>query len=278
MRLVLFITLLIVSTTSWAQETTVGSATSDWVFIRVKRATAAPPPVRVAPATTATTPPVARPRPDTATAPAVARRPTTTTPTRTVTAAPNALLFRESFESNNNLWLVGRRNGYEFEIAKGGYYIRKALPPSPKPAQCYIKLPQSVNLNKAASFTVTVDMVVPPGVKPDAGLLIGVKDAENNCQFRIVGTNQVSIKTVVNGTSFAQYMPGKLTDPKVPVDPVQNTLTVRKAGDKLHFYINGREVENSPHDFRLFNGNGIGFISASTTVKFLNLQVQLIPD
>ncbi|RIV18131.1 hypothetical protein DYU11_29695 [Fibrisoma montanum] len=275
MRLVFFISLLIVSTTSWAQETTVGSATSDWVYIRVKRATPTPPPVTASPSTPpVATPPVARPRPDTA----VVSRPTTTAPNRTAPAAPNALQFRESFESNRNLWLIGRRNGYEFEIAKGGYYIRKALPPSPKPAQCYIKLPQSVNLNRAASFTVTVDMVVPPGVKPDAGLLIGVKDAENNCQFRLVGTNQISIKTVVNGTTFAQYMPGKLTAPQVPVDPVQNTLMIRKAGDKLHFYINGREVENSPHEFRLFNGNGIGFISASTTVKFLNLQVQLVPD
>ncbi|GAB3887278.1 hypothetical protein GCM10028825_18000 [Spirosoma agri] len=181
--------------------------------------------------------------------------------------------FSESFANNQNRWLVGQKNGYEFTMSPGNYYIRKTALSTGNPAQSFIALPEALDLNKAKSFTITVDMVVPPGVQPDAGLLIGVKNSTTFCQFRLIGTDRVSIKSITNGNTFANYMPGKPTPPQVTVNRERNTLTVKKELNQLHFYINGKEVEDSPHVFRPFKGNGVGFVTASPTVKFQNLTV-----
>lgn len=221
------------------------------------------------PATTNTTPaPVA----DNTTASIVTESVPKTEAPKPVSTGP--VSFTESFTDNQNHWLVGRKNGYELEMSLGNYYIRKTSPATANPAHSYIRLPQAVDLNKAKTFTITVDMIVPPGVQPDGGLLVGVKDVTTFCQFRLMGANRVSIKSITNGSTFANYMPGNPVSPKVPVNRERNTLTIRKELNQLHFYINGQEVEDSPHVFRPFKGNGIGFIAASPTVKFQHLAVQ----
>jgi hypothetical protein len=50
---------------------------------------------------------------------------------------------------------------------------------------------------------------------------------------------------------------------------------VKKELNQLHFYINGEEVEDSPHVFRKFSGNKIGFITGSKTAKFQNQNEQI---
>ncbi|MBO0948214.1 LamG-like jellyroll fold domain-containing protein [Fibrella forsythiae] len=204
----------------------------------------------------------------------------TATPTRSATAlATNksaaSRAFLETFADNHNGWLTGKRNGFDLEIAKDSYYIRKQKTDSNRPGRSYIKLPDDLNLNKSDTFTVSVEMVIPPNVEPDGGLLIGVKDTSNYCQFRVIGTSKVALYTRVNGTAQANYMVGKPTAAKVTISPTRNTLTVRRTGNELHFYINGREVEDSPHPYRPFKGNGVGFISFAEAVKYQYLTVQL---
>jgi hypothetical protein len=219
------------------------------------------------------TPTVSTPIPEKKPAPIV-ETPVSEAP-KPVNTAPNT--FSETFTKNQNRWLVGQKNGYELEISLGNYYIHKTSASTVNPARSYISLPPTIDLNKAESFTVTIDMIVPPGVQPDGGLLLGVKDVNNFCQFRLMGTNQVSIKSLSNGGTFANYMPGKPTPPRVNVSRERNTLMVKKELNQLHFYINGEEVEDSPHVFRKFSGNKIGVITASKTVKFQNLNVEITP-
>ncbi|MEZ0611533.1 hypothetical protein ACAW74_23680 [Fibrella sp. WM1] len=211
------------------------------------------------------------------------KTPAERTPLPKPSAAPKGTSrsFLETFADNHNGWLTGRRNGFELELADdNSYYIRSQRPVDngqslARPGRSYIKLPDNLNLNRADTFTVSVEMVMPPGIAPDAGLLIGVKDTSNYCQFRLLDKNKVALYTRVNGTSQAGYMAGKPTLAKVPIDVKRNTLTIRRTGDQLHFYINGREVEDSPHPFKPFKGNGVGFISYANAVKFQYLTVQL---
>jgi hypothetical protein len=183
--------------------------------------------------------------------------------------------FLESFSDNRNGWLTGKRNGFELEVAKDSYHIRRLKASNSRPGRTYIKLPSAINLNQADTFTVSVEMVIPPNTEIDGGLLIGVKDTSNYCQFRVISTSKVALYTRVNGVAQANYMMGKPTVAKVPISTTRNTLTIRRTGEQLHFYINGKEVEDSPHPFRPFKGNGVGFISFTEAVKFQYLTVQM---
>jgi hypothetical protein len=282
------------SLTAFGQKATVVSAASDWTNLAItatdtvatavtKTGRKAKPKPTAAPMAEATKPtaktltvatktPV--PKPD---AKPIATKtdlkPAATKATEPAPAKTNS--FLETFADNHNGWLVGKRRGFILEVAKDSYYIRKEDPSVTRPGRSYIKLPDDLNLNKADTFTVSVEMVVPANVQPDGGLLIGVKDTSNYCQFRLMGTSKVSLYTRVNGKAMATYMPGKPTPAKVPIDPVRNTLTIRRTGDELHFYVNGKEVEDSPHAFKNFKGNGVGFISFTEATKFQYLTVQV---
>ncbi|GAB3695191.1 hypothetical protein GCM10027592_16970 [Spirosoma flavus] len=181
--------------------------------------------------------------------------------------------FLESFADNQNKWLVGQTGGYEFEVAKDSYFIRKTSASTSRAAYGYINLPSTIDLNKAETFTVTVDMTVPPGIQPNAGLVIGVNDEDNLCEFRVADRQKVIVKLLRNGIPSPTYMPGKPTVARVPINQETNTLMIQKRNKKLYFFVNNREVVNSPYDFKPFAGNKIGFVSAAQTVKFQNLKV-----
>lgn len=229
----------------------------------------------------AETAPVDKPTRATTDVPAPEKTPAeSASPNRTVTTGRASRSFLETFADNRNGWLTGRRNGFDLEIADdNSYYIRSQRSGGSqslaRPGRSYIKLPETLNLNRADTFTVSVEMVMPPGVSPDAGLLIGVKDTSNYCQFRLLDKNKVALYTRINGVSQPNYMTGKPTLAKVSIDGKRNTLTIRRTGEQLHFYINGREVEDSPHPYRPFRGNGVGFISYANAVKFQYLTVQV---
>jgi len=282
----LYINLLIpVLAVAQTQNAPVTSSASEWVTLKI---TAIDTVATVAKAKTPAK--TTKPKPGavsatsskTATATAAtkpaAKSPATAAPVAkpaTTAAKPAVRTFLETFADNHNGWLIGKRNGFDLEVAKDSYYIRKQKDSKNRPGRSYIKLPDDLSLNKADTFTVSVEMTIPPNVEPDGGLLIGVKDTSNYCQFRLIGTSKVALYTRVNGVAQSNYMMGKPTTAKVTISPTRNTLTIRRTGEQLHFYVNGREVEDSPHPFRPFKGNGVGFISYAEAVKFQYLTVQL---
>lgn len=190
---------------------------------------------------------------------------------------PAVTTFSDSFETNRYGWLTASRNGYAFAITNSSYSIRRLPSATQESGRCYIRLPAHMDLNKAESFTISVDMTVEPGQALEGGLLMGVKDVNNLTQFSFVDKSFLIIKSLRNGQTFANYMPGTPSPASVPVRKDRNTLMVNRQKDKLHFYINGQEIESSPYDFHNFNGTGIGFIVGKSAVKFQNLFVRVSP-
>lgn len=186
---------------------------------------------------------------------------------------PTVATFSDSFERNTHGWFTGKRKGYEFELNKGGYYIRRLPNAQQKAGRCYVDLPASMNLSKAESFTISVEMTAVSGEVSAGGILFGVQDVENMMQFSIADQNNVVLKSIATGRTSATYMPGQQSASGVPINKGTNILTVSKQQDKLSFYINGQEIADSPYEFRPFRGNGIGFITGTSTMKFKNLLV-----
>lgn len=183
-------------------------------------------------------------------------------------------LFTDDFSDNRNRWRIGQRGAYSFDLYQNSYRIRKQASESQTAAFSFIPVPTGINLSKADTFMVQVDVTGPSGIIPDAGLLIGVKDSLNYCHFRINNKNQVSVKYVINGLSYTIYMRGDYVPAGIPLSATRNTLTIRKKGEQIHFYLNGREIPTSPYQFRQYQGNGIGFTSATDGTMFKNLTIR----
>ncbi len=184
--------------------------------------------------------------------------------------------FIERFDDNRNAWTNTTTNQYTYELTPfyNSYFIRRETPKrTGKPGLAYIALPATMNLSQAESFTVSVDVVVPKESSFDGGLVLGVVDEKNYCHFQLRGETEASIKWVVNGGSMASYMPGTYLPTGKLIKPLRNTLRVVKEKEQLHFYINDRELQDSPFEFRQFRGNKIGFISSGEAIKFQNLTV-----
>ncbi|GAB3917143.1 hypothetical protein [Larkinella terrae] len=188
-------------------------------------------------------------------------------------SAASTRLLTDDFSDNHNRWRIGQRGAYLFDLYQNSYRVRKQATESQSTAFSYIPMPPAINLNKVDTFMVQVDLAGPSGIIPDAGLLLGVKDSLNYCHFRINNKNQVSVKYVINGLSYTIYMRGDYVPAGIPLSATKNTLTVRKKGDQIHFYLNGREIPTSPYQFRQYQGNGIGFVSTTDGTTFRNLTV-----
>ncbi len=191
----------------------------------------------------------------------------------TKSTRPAVATFSDSFDRNTHGWFVGTRKGYEFELNKGSYYIRPLPDAKQKAGRCYVDLPASLNLTKAESFTISVEMTAAPDEVPTGGILYGVQDVENMMQFSIANQNDVVLKSIAKGRTSASYMPGQQSASGVPINKDTNLLTISKQQNKLYFYINGQEIADSPHEFRPFKGNSIGFITGPSAMKFKNLLV-----
>jgi hypothetical protein len=191
----------------------------------------------------------------------------------TKSTRPAVTTFSDSFEGNNHGWYTGTRKGYEFEINKGSYYIRRLPDAKQEAGRCYVDLPTDMNLTKAESFTISVEMTAAPDEVPTGGILFGVQDVENMMQFSVADQSNVIIKSIAKGRTSASYMPGQQLASGVPINKDTNLLTINKQQNKLYFYINGQEIAASPQEFRPFKGNSIGFITGLSTMKFKNLSV-----
>ncbi len=126
----------------------------------------------------------------------------------TKSTRPRVTTFSDSFERNNHGWFTGARKGYEFELNKGSYYIRPLPNAKQVAGRCYVDLPANMNLTKAESFTISVEMTVAPGKVPTGGILFGVQDVENMMQFSIANQNNVIIKSIRRWTHIGQLHAG----------------------------------------------------------------------
>lgn len=185
--------------------------------------------------------------------------------------------FTGDFSTNRNGWKAGNQGDYQFQIGLGRYSVRKRKTDTKQVAFSYVSLPPDINLNRADTFTIRVDVLADSGQVPTGGLLFGVRDSLNYCAFVTNDRGDVSIRRVMNGLPLNDYMSEDYFRPGTPVDRNRNRLTVRRRGDALHFYVNDREVRGSPYPFRALSGNGIGFTASGYWTQFQRLNVTLGP-
>lgn len=144
-----------------------------------------------------------------------------------------------------------------------------------KSGRTFIDLPDSLDLNRAGTFVIEVELVTPGGSAPEGGLMLGVRDEANYNLFVLRNRTQFMLKRVDNGAASATYLPGvyKPVGKAVFVNAERNTLRIEKHDGKLFFAINGQDIPGGPTTFRTFKGNGIGFISSADAVTFQNLHI-----
>ncbi|WP_460978182.1 hypothetical protein [Spirosoma knui] len=257
------------------------SASSDWQKVTLKptqsiRSRPTVPPPTTNAAVTPSNEPVTRQPGMTESTAEVA-----TPPTRTSSASSNPAGFRPAFTgdfaTNRNGWKAGNKGDYQYQIGLGRYNIRKRNANTKQVAFSYVALPPDINLNRADTFTIKVDVLADSGRIPTGGLLFGVKDSLNFCAFTLNGKGEISIIRVANGATFSDYMPGDFFSPGVPVDRNRNRLSIRRRGAALYFYVNEQEVRSSPYPFRMLSGNGIGMMTSAYWTSFQKLSVTLGP-
>ncbi len=188
---------------------------------------------------------------------------------------PTPVAFRETFTNNLHAWRQGIQGDYTYSIDNGSYTIHRSRHETKRFAYSYISLPENINLNKADSFTVQVDIAGKPGTIPEGGLLIGMLDSLNYCQIRLTDQGQLVIGMVIDGKVSSRYFPGGISSPQHSVKLESNTLAVRRIGNTMHVFINKQEVTTSPFPFRYFMGNHIGVMTGGDGISFRNLLVRL---
>ncbi|MBC3783981.1 hypothetical protein [Spirosoma utsteinense] len=198
---------------------------------------------------------------------------------RRIASAPNEVGYRPAFTgdfaTNRNGWKAGNKGDYNYQVGLGKYNIRKRNESTTKAAFSYVSLPTEINLNIAETFTIKVDVLADSGQVPTGGILFGVADSLNYCSFSLNSLGEVSIKRVVNGETFGDYMPGDYFKAGVPLEKNRDRLMIRRIGDALHFYINEWEVRSSPYPFRMLSGTGIGLTTTAYWTSFQKLTVTL---
>ena len=186
-------------------------------------------------------------------------------------------VLAESFTTNQRGWQTGQVGNYTYELTDSSYRIRRSGPRSLVSARSFIQLPDSLNLNRAAAFVVDVDMLVPKGVLPESGLLLGVSDDANYTVLAVQGQTDCLFTRVVNGSVSSVNLSGRraATEKSPWMNREQNHLRVEKHDGKLFVTINGQELPGGTAVFRPFRGNGIGFVSSAEAVTFKNLRVRV---
>ncbi len=186
--------------------------------------------------------------------------------------------FTELFADNQRNWPSGKIGPFEYEVAHSAYFVRRIGSRDGQLGHAYIELPGEIDLNGASSFRVEVEMVVPKTVRIRSGLMLGVGNGQHYTAFLIRGTDSVLFKNVDGETAeTALLSDSRRVNKSIRIDAQSNTLRVEKRNGQLFFAINGQNLLGSPVAFRPFAGNGIGFVSAAETVKFVNLRVVVNP-
>lgn len=179
--------------------------------------------------------------------------------------------FDESFADNRHKWPTGVFGRFTYALTDGGYSIQRTGKRGAKSGRASIQLPDSLNLNRATTFVIEVDMISAKDVSPEGGLMIGAGEKTGYNLFVIRGQTEFMALRVTNSSTVAPDY--RSVGEAITIQPERNTLRVEKHDGKLFFNINGQDVPGEPTPFRPFKGNGIGFVSLADAIIFQNLRV-----
>lgn len=165
---------------------------------------------------------------------------------------PNGVnYFNETFNDNRNRWTEFEDDEAYATIDNGEYMLKHKL------ASGYFFWSRYLFIEEFKDVYIETNIKQVAGDSKSAyGIVFGMKDAKNFYSF-VISSNQVfRIFGQENGKQFTLK---KWTAAEKVINPMSknNRLTIRKKGDFLYFFINGKEVFSDYH--RKFFGHRIGY-------------------
>ena len=172
------------------------------------------------------------------------------------------IMLEEDFSDNGLKWDTKKNETAEAEINKGVYEIKY----NASSGSYYYWTPHEIPFNNDEDFYAELKIKLVSG--PDNksfGLAFAAKDANNSFNFTICNLGQFTVFARDNG--HYQMLKGwtKSSAIKKKLD-TYNVLGLRKKGQELHFYINGKEVYKTYYRKRFGEYFGI-VLSNSMRVK-----------
>lgn len=164
-------------------------------------------------------------------------------------------VFADSFVDNRNSWLIWPRYGSasaHAEIKDGVYEI------SPEPGNGFLAT-RRISLQETESFTIESRFRKREG--PDSyfyGLVWGSRDENNFYNFALTGDGLLAVTRKKNGI-FYNYIDPPMFSPYIHQGDASNTLSIKKEGNQIEFFVNGHSVYSTVFD--PFFGPNVGFIT-----------------
>mgnify|MGYP000854849074 CR=1 FL=1 len=165
-------------------------------------------------------------------------------------------IFRDDFNNNVNTWSEAKQTNQERFFRGGQYYIVNN-----ETGQITWNT-QNVNIDQKENFIIETSVALNWQKDGEAYLVFGEDRSSKN--FHCLGIYKKANKQ--RGYTYKEVYIGKLIDGEwvgvwkkayIKDFGQQNTLTVKKKGNKISFYVNKRLVHTK--DFEPFFGNGVGF-------------------
>lgn len=160
-------------------------------------------------------------------------------------------IFNDSFNNNNNEWLVNDHENYRFKINNGKYYIRHKR--SSGGWATYL----TKNIDTSRDFEIETKIDKISGVTNSSyGILWGLK-GQSSFRVYLASTGYYKVIRMVNNES-EDIKKWTKTSVIRTGNGASNTIKVKKIGDIYKLYINNRYVYQ--FDFEPFYGNKIGYV------------------
>lgn len=161
------------------------------------------------------------------------------------TSASVANILNEDFTNNRNQWPTGSNNDATTTISNGQYIYEMK--------QSYYHfnwLPGNVltKINQQKDFTMEMQFSVLSGYEEyPVWFLWGLKDMQNQFAFNITATGKYEYSKKVNDV-VTVIIPSKSSTAIKKGKNVVNKLSVKKAGNKIEFYINDTLADTAPYE------------------------------
>jgi hypothetical protein len=175
------------------------------------------------------------------------------TPSRPQQKGKKRTVFADSFIDNRSFWLSWPRYGLAHaEIKDGAYEI------SPEPGNGFLAT-RPLGLHEIESFTIESRFQKREGTDSYFyGLVWGLRDENNFYNFALTGDGHLAVTRKQNG-SFYNYIDPPMFSPYVHQGDASNTLSIKKEGNRIEFFVNGYSIYSTVFD--PFFGPNVGFIT-----------------
>ncbi len=163
-----------------------------------------------------------------------------------------SVVFFDDFKNNDKNWIDDDNNSdRKLDIKDGFYYFAH------KSDQDFWTIHRSVTIDDSKDFKIEALIKKVSGIQNNGyGVLFGRKDNDNMFDFRLSGDGHYRINEHKNG-DYVKHSSWVKSDAVNKGNGATNQLSIIKKGNKLKFFVNGRDVYTT--QYKGFPGDRIGF-------------------